>query len=194
MHIEGIIMVNATYMPVSTADSAPISYTKNYSGGIQLLKDSGFSPYKYNSGSPLDSTLYQVLNKFVEKTGIQTDTSALKDSFLEANPDVEKAVNLYSSLEQTFSLQKYRDKTAIMDFLDQQINSFFLERNTDDENSLTRTEAGIPTPIFLDIDANGDWKINKNEMKENLYGDFKELNNIIQFFEGNPGTLVDTYS
>ncbi len=191
-------MQNTLFLPAASANVKAENqlgpYSQTYSGAINLLQDAGFSPYKFDSQSPLDSTLYEVFNEFISKTGMGSDAEQLKDEFLTENPKVESAISLYNSLEKTFNVQYNRDKAAIVDFINEEIDTFFEQRNSDDNKSLSRVESGIPTSTFIDIDDNGDWEINKFETRRNFYEDNEPVNNVLNYFQENPGSILDTYT
>ncbi len=166
-------------------------YSKNYVGGIQLIEKSGFDPFKKKS--PLNSTLNQIFEEFKEKTGFEVDVKELKDEFLDKNPPTRNALNLYNSLESTFS-GNLADPSAIESFLNEKIDEYVSKNDTDDDMALSTRESDLETTLFTDIDKNKDDKIDTNEMKSNFYDKFDSLKNILNYFKTNPGTLIDKYA
>lgn len=166
-----------------------VPYSRDYLGSIQLLENSGFNPF--SDTSPLNSTLYQIFNRFVEKTGLNTDANTLKDEFLEENPSTRQAVNLYGSLENTFAIRNAGEQAAIVDFLNQKIDDFITEKDTDDSGTLTQSESKLTETLFQNIDSNRDEEINAQEMENNFYSNFTQLNNVLNYFQNTPGTLIN---
>jgi hypothetical protein len=169
-----------------------IPYTKDYLGAVQLLEGSGFSPF--SDTSPLSSTLYQIFNRFVEKTGLDTNPNVLKDEFLEQNPSSRQAINLYGALENTFAARGVGEKAVIVDFLNKRIDEFVTEKDTDETNTLTREESGLTDRLFQTIDANRDEEINAEEIQDNFYTNFTQLNNVLNYFQNTPGALIDVFA
>lgn len=169
-----------------------IPYTKDYLGAVQLLEGSGFNPFF--DTSPLNSTLYQIFNRFVEKTGLDTNTNVLKDEFLEQNPAARQAISLYGALENTFASRGAGEKAVIVDFLNQKIAEFITENDIDETNTLTREESGLTERLFQTIDANRDEEINAEEIQDNFYTNFTQLNNVLDYFQHTPGALIDIFA
>ena len=172
--------------------SRTIPYTKDYLGAVQLLEGSGFNPF--SGTSPLNSTLSQIFNRFVEKTGLDTNANVLKDEFLEQNPAERKALSLYGALENTFASRGAGEKTIIVDFLNQKIDEFITENDTDETGTLTRKESGLTGRLFQSIDANRDEEINAEEIQDNFYTNFTQLNNVLDYFQNTPGALIDIFA
>ncbi|MCP4154935.1 MAG: hypothetical protein GY757_44845 [bacterium] len=167
---------------------------------VQILEDAGFATSA--ADTPLDATLTDIFGKFIDKTGIQTTSGQLKNEFLAQNPSIQNAVDLYSQLENTFAPKSSSQKSAIVDFLNTKIDTYFQERHIESPNSLSRTEAGIPTDAYLEIDSNADvgirgsnndWLINKLEMQSNFFSNSGGLNSIVNYFSRASGSFVDTY-
>ncbi len=168
------------------------SYASDYLGSVQLLEKAGFSPFAEKS--VIGSTLYQVFDRFVKKTGLDTTANKLKDEYLQDSPSSQHAMNIYSILENTFTPKGPGEKAAIVNFLNSKIDEFVSTKDTDTSGSLTLEESGINESIFKNLDTNRDNQINASEMKKSFYEDFKQLNYVLDYFQNTPGTLVDTYA
>ncbi|MGE5344265.1 MAG: hypothetical protein ACM3SY_22590 [Candidatus Omnitrophota bacterium] len=167
-------------------------YPSDYLGSVQLLQNSGFSPL--SDSSPLNSTLYEVFNRFVQKTGLDTTASKLKDEYLASNPSMQRAIDLYSALENTFASKAPGEQAAIVDFLNGKIEDFVTEKDTDQSGTLTQEEAGVDQTLFRSIDADNDNTINSEEMESHFYSDFTQLNNVLNYFQSTSGALLDLYA
>lgn len=167
-------------------------YTPDYLGSVQLLEKSGFSPF--TRSSPLESTLFQVFNRFVEKTGLNADSNQLKDEYLTENPSVQRAVDLYSALDNSFAARGAGEKAAIVDFLNSKIDDYITEKDANENKTLSRDESGFSQTLFRAIDANRDAEIDTEEIQDNFYNDFSQLNNVLNYFQSTPGVLVDMYA
>lgn len=171
--------------------TAVIPYTQDFVGGVQLIEKSGFLPFK--DKEPLNSTLNQIFEEFKQKTGFEVNISELKDEFLDKNPQTRNAMNLYNSLENTFS-NKLNEPSAIENFLNEKIDEYITDYDTDNDKELNNEELNINDERFNEIDSGKDRKINANEIKDNFYGKFNSLKNILNYFKANPGTFLDTYA
>ncbi len=174
------------------SSSATYAYPSDYMGSIQLLEKAGFSPFTDNS--PLNSTLYQVFNRFVQKTGMDTTANKLKDEYLEQNPAMQRAMNLYSSLDNTFSSRRPGEQAAIVDFLNNKIDEFITQKDKNSDKTLSNEESGLQETLFQAMDENRDNQVTGEEIKNNFYNDFTQLNNVLNYFQNNTGTLVDLYA
>ena len=179
----------AGYITSQLENSVAIPYHRDYLGSVQLLQNSGFTPY--TDTSPMNSTLYRIFNRFVERTGLNTNPNALKDDFLKENPPSRQAINLYDSLENTFASRGSGEKAAIVDFLNKKIDEFISDKDTDDSGSLSADESGITATLFQTIDTNRNNEINAQEMRDNFYTNFSQLNNVLNYFQNTPGVLID---
>ncbi len=165
-------------------------YSRDYVGGVQLLEKSGFSPFKEKE--PLNSALNQVFDKFVKKTGFNLNAEELKSEFLNKNPDVKRALNLYNALETTFSPKQTGKNAKIVEFLNSKIEEYVSTYDKNSDGYLTKEEA---KDIELStLDTNKDQKVNAEEIKSDFYNNFKELENIINYFKNSPGSFVDIYA
>ena len=165
-------------------------YTKDFVGGVQLLEKSGFFPFQEKE--PLNSALNQVFDKFIKKTGLNLNKDELKAEFLEKNPDVKRALNLYNALETTFSPKITGKDAKIVDFLNSKIEEYVSTYDKNSNGYLTKKEAGD-----LDISSlnkNNDNMVDVEEIKSDFYNNFKELKNIINYFKNSPGSFVDIYA
>ena len=168
------------------------SYSADYVGAVQLLENSGFSPF--GNSSPLNSTLNQVFDRFVRKTGLDTTSNELTDEFLQENPNTRRAMNLYSALENTFSSRSPNQKSAIVNFLNTKIDEFVTTKDSNDINTtLNQEESGFDDEFFLEVDADNDLEISTEELRSNFIEDFKELDNILNYFQSNKGVLIDVF-
>jgi hypothetical protein len=173
-------------------NNGSVTYTRDYLGAVQLLDNSGFSPY--SDISPLDSSLQQIFNRFVRKTGLGTHANALKDEFLEQYPATRQAIDLYGALENTFSAWGSGEKAAIVDFLNSRIDDFITQTDTDDTLDLTFEESGLTASLFQSLDANSDDTIDAAEIQDSFYNDFQQLNSVLNYFQNTPGSLIDMFA
>jgi hypothetical protein len=183
----------AAYISNQLDSTRTISYTKDYLGATQLLENSGFSPYA-DSTSPFSSTLYQIFNRFVEKTGLNTNPNTLKDEFLEQNPSSRQAIDLYGALENTFAAQGPGEKAIIVDFLNKKIDEFITENDADKTGTLTFDEADFTDTLFQTIDTNQDEEITASEIQDNFYNNFTQLHNVLNYFQNTRGVLIDIFA
>ena len=167
------------------------SYSQDYVGGVKLLEDTGFSPFSENG--PINSTLNQIFDRFVQKTGFNLDREELKSEFIEKNPSTKRAINLYGALENIFSSNSNSENPAIIEFLDSKIDESIAEFDQNGDELLTQEESELEGTTFGTIDRNRDAEINTDEIKNNFYGNFSQLEKILNFFKNNPGSLVDMY-
>jgi len=168
------------------------TFPTDYLGSIQLLDKSGFSPYTDNS--PTNSVLYSIFNRFVQKTGLDTTANKLKDEYLQNNASAQNAISLYGALENTFATKRPGEQAAIVDFLNTKIEDFITQKDSNQTGSLTQNESGISGEIFNAIDSNRDSVINSQEMQDNFYRDFTQLNNVLNYFQNTSGALIDIYA
>jgi len=171
--------------------TAVTPYSQDFVGGVQLIEKSGFLPFKEKE--PLNSTLNQIFEEFKQKTGFDVDVNELKNEFLDNNPQTRNAMNLYNSLENTFS-SKLNEPSAIENFLNDKIDEYISDYDTDNDNELNTEEIDITDTKFKEIDKEKNGKINSDEIKNNFYEKFNSLKNILNYFKTNPGTLLDTYA
>ncbi|MCP5052255.1 MAG: hypothetical protein GY940_34120 [bacterium] len=181
----------ASYISSQLDGNVSPSYSADYVGAVQLLENTGFSPF--SDASPLNSTLNQVFDRFVRKTGLDTTSNKLTDEFLQENPGTRRALNLYSALENTFSTRSAGQKSAIVDFLNTKIDEFVSTKDSNQNNTLSREEAGIDETLFDEIDDDRDLEINNDELRNNVLADFKEFNNILNYFQNGRGVLIDVF-
>lgn len=171
--------------------TAAPTYTRDYVGAVQMLEDSGFSPF--TQSSPLDSTLTQIFDRFVQKTGLGTDANTLRSQYLEENPAMQRAMNLYDSLENTFASRGAGEKAAIVDFLNTKIDDYFASKDQNNDNTLTLDESEFSETLFEEADANRDAQLSTEEVRNNFYQGFQQLNNVMDYFRNTRGNLVDIY-
>jgi hypothetical protein len=182
----------ANYISNQFGSNVTASYSADYVGAVQLLENSGFSPF--SDSSPLNSTLNQVFDRFVRKTGLDTTSNQLTDEFLEENSSTRRALNLYSALENTFSSRSAGQKSAIVNFLNTKIDEFISTKDSNDLNTtLNQEESGFDDTLFDEIDADRDQEISAEELRSNFLEDFKELDNILNYFQSNKGVLIDVF-
>lgn len=167
-------------------------YGTGFVGASRMLEDAGFNPF--SSASPLDSTLSQIFNRFVQKTGLDSNSNDLKDEFLQENPTTRQALGLYNSLENTFGTKSSGQQAAIVDFLNTKIDEFVSEKDEDSDGLLTQKEYGLEDTLFNQVDSDQDYKVSTEELKTNFYNNFAELNNVLNYFQGNRGVLVDVFA
>ncbi len=179
------------YMTENLNRGSVAPFTKDYLGAVRFLEESGFSPYK--SEGPLSSTLNQVFDRFVQKTGIGSDSGSLKNAYLTANPTAQRAMDLYSSLENTFSARRPNDQAAIVDFLNTKIDEYVTEKDLDSDEVLTLQESSFSDSLFEEVDADKDSRVNADELKDNFYDNYQQMNNVLNYFQQTPGVLVDVY-
>lgn len=172
--------------------SSSTTYSKDYLGAVRLLENSGFSPYA-ESSSPLGATLNQVFTRFVEKTGLGTDASTLQNEFLGGNYSARRAMGLYSALENTFGSRGKGEQAAIVDFLNTKIDDYISTKDQNSDSMLTLEESELTPTLFEEADANRDSQLNAEEMRNNFYSNFRELNNVLDYFRSTPGILIDVY-
>lgn len=165
------------------------NFRPDYLGSVQLLEQAGFSPF--TESSPLNSTLFQVFNRFVQKTGLDTTASKLKDDYLQENPSAQRAVDLYSSLENTFASRGSGEQAAIVDFLNSKIDDFITSRDSDENSILSQEESGLTDTLFQEVDADRSGGVTAEEFRGNFYSDFSQLNNVLNYFQNTTGTLLD---
>ncbi len=168
-----------------------VNATQDYLGSVKILEKAGFSPFI--ESSPLKSTLYRIFDRFVQKTGIDTTGSQLKDEYLEKNPPARRAVNLYNALENTFASRGNGEKARIVDFLNSQIDEYVSSKDSNSDTALTGEESGLSETLFAAMDSNRDSKVNAQEMRKNFYNNFTEMNYALDYFQNNRGVLVDIY-
>jgi hypothetical protein len=182
----------ASYIDSQLPGQSSVNYTTDYVGAVKLLENSGFSPFE-GSGSPLNATLNQIFDRFVQKTGLDTTSNKLKDDFLQENPKTQQALNLYSGLENTFAVKSSGDQAAIVDFLNFKIDDFVTTNDSDQNNTLTQEESSLSDTLFQEIDADRNSEITGTELKDNFFNNFNELNNVLNYFQSNRGILIDVY-
>lgn len=168
-----------------------VPYTQDYVGAVKLLESSGFSPFA--DSSPLGSTLNQVFSRFVEKTGLGADATTLRDEFLAENSNARRAMGLYNALENTFGARGEGEQAAIVDFLNTKIDDFVATKDQNSDEMLTLEESEISPTLFEEADRNRDSQLNSEELRNNFYNNFQELNNVMNYFQSNPGVLIDVY-
>lgn len=188
MPIENII--DQTAAQLNRGQTVP--YTRDYVGAVQLLEDSGFSPF--GDTSPLSATLNQVFSRFVEKTGLGADSNTLRDEFLAENPATQRALGLYQALENTFSSRGAGEQAAIVDFLNTKIEDFIATKDQNSDDELTLEESELTPTLFEEADANRDSQLNTEELGNNFFNDFPELNNVMNYFRSTPGLLLDVFA
>jgi len=169
-----------------------IPYNKDFLSSVQLLENAGFAPF--TDSSPMNSTLYQIFDRFVERTGLNTNSNVLKDDFLKENPSSRQAIYLYDTLENTFATRGTGERALIVDFLNKKIDQSITDKDIDESGTLTAVESGINESLFQDIDADGNNEINAQEMKNNFFNDFTQFNSVLNYFRNTSGNLVDTYA
>lgn len=150
----------------SLLNTSIVPYHKDFLGGIQLLEDSGFTPTKQSN--PLNSTLSEVFDRFVGSTGFDYSPKQLKEEFLEENPRVRSAFNLYNALERSFSTRTAGSDAPVVEFLNSKIEDSVAED--------TETEQEV------------------DSVKEGFYRNYDQLNNLLNYFKAASGTLVDLYA
>ena len=166
-------------------------YTTDYVGSVQLLENSGFSPF--TTSSPLTSTLNQIFDRFVQKTGLDTTSNKLVDEFLSENPSTRSALGLYTALENTFSARNPGDQAAIVDFLNTKLDEYITTSDTNGDSTLNLDESGMEEMLFNQMDSNNDYEISTDELKTNFFSSFNELDNVLNYFQSNRGVLIDVY-
>jgi hypothetical protein len=164
-------------------------YSTDFVGASRMLEDAGFSPF--TKASPLDSTLSQIFNRFVQKTGLDSNSNDLKDQFLQKNPTTRQALGLYNSLENTFGSKSSGQQAAIVDFLNTKFDEFVTGKDSDSDNLLAQEESGLDDTLFNEVDSDQDYQLSADELKNNFYNNFSELNNVLNYFQGNRGVLID---
>lgn len=172
--------------------SGATSYNRDYMGAVRLLENSGFSPYA-ESSSPLGGTLNQVFSRFVEKTGLGMDAATLQEEFLGGNSSTRRAMGLYNALENTFGSRGKGEQSAIVDFLNTKIDDYVTTKDRNSDSMLTLEESELTPTLFEEADANRDSQLNSEEMRNNFYNNFQELNNVLDYFRSTPGVLLDVY-
>ncbi len=168
------------------------AYTQDYLGAVRMLEESGFSPF--SKRSPLNSTLNQVFGRFVEKTGIGEDASVLIDDFLKENPQTQRALNLYGSLENNFTTVGKGQQAEIVEFLNGRIDAYVSQKDQNSDETLTLQESDISETLFEDIDMNNDSQLEADELKRNFYEGYREFSDVLNYFRTTPGVLIDFYS
>lgn len=168
-----------------------VNYSQDYVGAVKLLENSGFSPFA--DSSPLGATLNQVFSRFVEKTGLGTDASALRNEFLGENPPTRRALGLYNALENTFGARGEGDQASIVDFLNTKIDDFVATKDQNSDDMLTLEESELSPTLFEESDQNRDSQVNAEELRNNFYSNYQELNSVMSYFQSTPGILLDVY-
>jgi hypothetical protein len=187
MAVQGV----NSYIANQLNGNVSTKYGTDYVGSVQLLEKSGFSPF--TDASPYSSTLNQVFDSFVQKTGLDSTATKLKDEYLGKNPSTQRALNLYSALENTFATKTPGEKSSIVGFLNTKIDDLFTAKDADGTKTLNQKESGFSDSYFLEVDKNNDAQISVDEMKNNFYGTYSQLNNVLDYFQSNRGVLLDTY-
>ncbi|MCP4154012.1 MAG: hypothetical protein GY757_40170 [bacterium] len=179
------------YAAYTVNQQGVVPYTKDYVGGVRLLQDSQFFPFKQDS--PFGSTITQVFDEFIQKTGIGLDAETLRGDFLEEYPSTQRALDLYGALKNNFTPKGAGEKATIVDFLNNQLDEYIETNDTDQDQALTLVETDMDADIFEATDADNDLRITADEMKNNFYENYEELDNVMNYFRSNSGSLVDTY-
>lgn len=183
---------SATYIANQLSGNISANYSTDYVGAVQLLEKSGFSPF--SDTSPLSSTLNQIFDRFVQKTGLDSTSTKLKDEYLGENPSTQRALNLYGALENTFATKSPGEKASIVEFLNTKIDDLITGKDTDQNKTLNQKESGFTADYFLEVDKNNDSEISADELKNNFFSTYSQLNNVLDYFQSNRGVLLDTYA
>ncbi len=182
---------SANYIASQLGGNVSANYATDYMGSVQMLERSGFSPF--TDGSPLSATLNQIFDRFVQKTGLDSTSSKLKDEYLQQNPNTQRALNLYGALENTFATKNSGEKASIVNFLNTKIDDLFTGKDADKNKTLSQKESGFENSYFLEMDKNNDAQISTDELKNNFYSTYSQLNNVLDYFQTTRGLIVDTY-
>lgn len=178
----------ATYLSNQFNNASTIP-PADYVNSVKILENSGFS--SFSESNPLSSTLTQIFDRFVQKTGLDTDSNKLQDEFLHENPSTRKALNLYSALENTFATQSSGQKASIVDFLNTKIDDLVSDKDVDGNKTLNQEESGFDETFFNQVDKDQDYEITGAEIKNNFFSNFSQLNNVLNYFQSSRGNLVD---
>lgn len=174
----------------NTVESALVPFPQDYTGVVQLLETSGFSPFKY-SNSPVESALSEVFDTFIKSTGSNHTVSDLNKEFLEANPQVRNSLNIYNTIQNAFSPVERGSKSTLENFLKTKIEDFISQNDIDSSGGIERGEAGYGDDKFLQLDADHDDVVDAEEIEEGFYDGFKALENILDYFRPPAGTFID---
>ncbi|MCP4213692.1 MAG: hypothetical protein GY765_03500 [bacterium] len=185
-------MQSTGYVSNQFNDAANIPYSHDFVGAVQMLGDAGLAPF--SDSSPLSSTLSQIFTEFVEKTGLNSDSTTLKNDFLAQTPSAGRAMDLYESLDNTFSARGEGEQAVIVDFLNSRIDSFITDNDQDGDGSLNAEESTLSTDRFNTVDADSNLKLNSEEIQNDFYGGYRELGNVLNHFRSNSGVLLDLYA
>lgn len=164
-------------------------YTRDFVGSVRMLEDAGFSPF--TKKSPLDSTISQVFSRFVEKTGIADNVDTLRNNFLEQYPGTQRALDLYSSLQNTFAPRGAGEKAAIVDFLNARIDDYISQKDKNDDQMLTLEESNFSESLFEQADADNDRMLNTDELSNNFFENYQSFNNVVNYFRRTTGNIIN---
>lgn len=167
-------------------------YTRDFVGSVRMLEDAGFSPFTKNS--PLDSAITQVFSRFVDKTGIGENTATLRSDFLEQYPGTQRALDLYSSLQNTFASKGAGEQAGIVDFLNSRIDEYIAEKDQNEDQMLTLEESEFSESLFERADSDSDNQLNTGEISNDFFEKYQAFSNVVHYFQRTPGTIVNVTS
>ena len=85
------------------------------------------------------------------------------------------------------------DRAAIVDVLDTKIEDFVTLKDQNGDSMLTLEESVLSTTLFKEADRNRDSQLSAEELRDNFYNNFPELNNVMNYFQTTRGILVNVY-
>lgn len=168
-------------------------FNRDFLGSVRMLEESGFTPLSRVEQSPLNSTLKQVFSRFVEKTGIGSDAEVLRNEYLERTPSMQRAMDLYSTLQNNFASRSSGEKAAIVDFLNVKIDEYITEKDKNKDDMLTLEESEFADTLFEEADKDGNSRLNSQEIGSNFFENYQALSNVVSYFQRTPGILVDMF-
>lgn len=166
-------------------------YGRNYVGGVQLLQDSGFDPF--TDRSPAQSALNQVFADFSRRLPGAGSATELEREFLSGNGGVRRAINLYDTLENAFSPSGSGKEAPIVSFLNERVDRYLNEKDTDGNGTLSSQEIGLKTGETSPLDGNADGSLSGAEIKQGMAEGNSPLRRILDYFRNPPGQVVDLY-
>jgi len=167
-------------------------YSRSYGGGVQLLQDTGFTPF--SAKSPAQSALNQVFADFSRRLPGAGSATELEREFLNGNGGVRRALNLYDTLENAFSPRGSGEEAPIVSFLNERVDRYLSEKDADGNGSLSGQEIGLKTGETSLLDGNADGDLTGAEIKQGMVEGNSPLRRILDFFRNPPGQVVDLYA
>jgi hypothetical protein len=166
--------IESDYASIIRTDRSVQPFSRNYLGSVQLLENTGFSPF--SEKSPVNSALNQVFSNFAQQNQLTTSSTALKNEFLGKNPGVRRALNTYDALEKTFAPKGPGQESAIVDFMN------------------SKLEEDRPGSLQSPSTTTGGQTSGSDQTGSDLARDFSPLRRILDYFSNPSGNLVDLWA